>query len=205
MKFEEINKRFTAAAAEWMAKGWHINTGSMGGHQGEIAKLDLTDGTEVIRILLNGTSTEPVRFEDMRYRVPYIALTVGKVTDGVTPNSPNSWPTAWNQNLEVISEERFYRIGERSGWYGTLEDAVTQQVRHEARLEAREVGEDRLIGCRNPAEDEKARRIALAYVRRQPRHRSARLRDVRCVKKTESDGKARYAIVLNSGLSFTLR
>lgn len=53
MKFIDINREFTAAASSYMAQGYYINAGTMGGSQGEIAAIDLTNGTEIIRVLLN--------------------------------------------------------------------------------------------------------------------------------------------------------
>ena len=52
MKFIDINREFTAAASSYMAQGYYINAGTMGGSQGEVAHIDLTNGTEIIRVLL---------------------------------------------------------------------------------------------------------------------------------------------------------
>ena len=49
MKFIDINREFTAAANSYMAQGYYINAGTMGGSQGEVAHIDLTNGTENIR------------------------------------------------------------------------------------------------------------------------------------------------------------
>lgn len=49
MKFIDINREFTAAANSYMAQGYYINAGTMGGSQGEVAHIDLTNGTEIIR------------------------------------------------------------------------------------------------------------------------------------------------------------
>ena len=48
MKFIDINREFTAAANSYMAQGYYINAGTMGGSQGEVAHIDLTNGTEII-------------------------------------------------------------------------------------------------------------------------------------------------------------
>ena len=52
MKFIDINRKFTAAVSSYMAQGYYINAGTMGGSQGEVAHIDLTNGTEIIRVLL---------------------------------------------------------------------------------------------------------------------------------------------------------
>lgn len=46
MKFIDINREFTAAASSYMAQGYCINAGTMGGSQGEVAHVDLTNGTD---------------------------------------------------------------------------------------------------------------------------------------------------------------
>ena len=75
MKFIDINREFTAAANSYMAQGYYINAGTMGGSQGEVAHIDLTNGTEIIRVLLttfnNYLGTECVE------------LVVGRVKDDI--------------------------------------------------------------------------------------------------------------------------
>ena len=48
MKYADINKKYTATVAEYLANGYTINTRTMSGSQGDYAHIDLTDGTEVI-------------------------------------------------------------------------------------------------------------------------------------------------------------
>ncbi len=47
MKYIDINQKFTAKVAEYIAKGYTINTATMSGSQGEVAHVDLTDGKQV--------------------------------------------------------------------------------------------------------------------------------------------------------------
>lgn len=53
MKFIDINRKFTAAVSSYMAQGYYINAASMSGSQGEIAHIDLTDGKQIVRVLLD--------------------------------------------------------------------------------------------------------------------------------------------------------
>uniref|UniRef100_UPI003FEF6566 hypothetical protein n=1 Tax=Gemmiger formicilis TaxID=745368 RepID=UPI003FEF6566 len=53
MKYIDINQKFTAKVAEYIAKGYTINTATMSGSQGEVAHVDLTDGKQVVRVLLD--------------------------------------------------------------------------------------------------------------------------------------------------------
>lgn len=50
MKYIDINQKFTAKVAEYIAKGYTINTATMSGSQGEVAHVDLTDGKQVVRV-----------------------------------------------------------------------------------------------------------------------------------------------------------
>lgn len=146
MKYIDINKRFTAIVAEYMAKGYTLNTRTMGGSQGEIANIDLTDGNEIIRVLVcsfhewDNTSLDGVE------------IIVGRPTDKVEPNSLVDHVTIWNNRLEVITVERFYQVGEgryNKKFYGTKDEAKAAQKIRYARWAARE-------GNRKPQEMSKA-------------------------------------------------
>ena len=58
MKKSEIMKIFTAKVAELMAQGMWINGETMRGTQGEICKVDLTDGQRLVRVLLADGRTD---------------------------------------------------------------------------------------------------------------------------------------------------
>lgn len=123
MRYSDINKRYTEIVAEYIAKGYTINTATMSGSQGETAKIDLTNGTEVIRIMIDS-----FRRWDRESRVTWEGheIIVGKATDEVEPNSESAWETIWNGKLEIISKETFYKIGENRNdevFYGTKEEA----------------------------------------------------------------------------------
>lgn len=119
MKFAEINKRYTEIITEYMAKGYTINTATMGGSQGEIAHIDLTDGNEVIRVLVENVYGS--------WKCPECTnIIVGKCTDKVKINSDDNWDTIWNGHLEIIRCEKFYVIGrnQKTGRkFGTKEEA----------------------------------------------------------------------------------
>lgn len=123
MRYSDINKRYTEIVAEYMAKGYTINTATMSGSQGETAKIDLTNGTEIIRIMIDSFR----RWDRERhFNWEGHEIIVGKATDEVEPNSESAWGTIWNGRLEVISKECFYKIGENRNdevFYGTKEEA----------------------------------------------------------------------------------
>lgn len=78
MTYEDINNRFTEIVAEYIAKGYTFNTSSMGGSQGEIANIDLTNGKEIIRVVVSS-------FNNWRESVEGVEISIGKSTDNVRP------------------------------------------------------------------------------------------------------------------------
>lgn len=134
MKYIDINNKFTAAVNGYLAKGYHFNTATMGGSQGEIAAVDLTNGEEIIRVVLN-------KFYPEHTFSNAIELLVGRVKESerVTPDSPDDWRVVWNQRLETISSEKFYDISRRNrsnSFYGTEEEAITAEKKRSARYYA---------------------------------------------------------------------
>lgn len=136
MKFIDINREFTAAANSYMAQGYYINAGTMGGSQGEAAHIDLTNGTEIIRVLLKGFSDYTEMVTDGG-----IELIVGRATDDVHPNKANEYRTVWNDRLEVISSEKFYKLsGSRDDepFYGTEDEAKAAMEKRFSRYTSRD-------------------------------------------------------------------
>ena len=105
MKFIDINREFTAAANSYMAQGYYINAGTMGGSQGEVAHIDLTNGKQIVRVLLDRFS----EWEDYN-QLGGLKLVVGITTDNVKPNDNQRRDVIWNNRLEVISCEKFYEV-----------------------------------------------------------------------------------------------
>lgn len=179
MKFAEINRQFTEIVTEWISKGYTVNTATMSGSQGEYAKIDLTNGSEIIRVLLDKDGKPVTRIGDRFYSFEIVKLIVGRVTDQIAPNSPSVWDTVWNEHLEIISCEEFYEIGRnrREKWYGTKAEAIAQQDKQMERSEARNVSQRTEFD---------AAAIVLPFVKRQPKARSTKLHEITKVTKTVS-------------------
>lgn len=127
MKYVDINKHFTEIVSEYIAAGYTLNTASMNGSEGEISKVDLTDGKEILRVLVR-------RFDDCEslFNLTGVEITVGRVPeeDRVTPHDDSSWFTPWNNHLEQLRQERFFQVGEsqRGGkFYGARQEAEAAQ------------------------------------------------------------------------------
>lgn len=102
MKYIEINRKFTEAVSNYMMQGYTINTNTMRNHGREIAAIDLTNGSEIIRVLLTTDLDDDFR--------EFYELRIGKVktADQIAPNSSKTSQVIFNNNLEVISSENMY-------------------------------------------------------------------------------------------------
>lgn len=198
MKFSEINKAFTAKVAEWMAKGYHINTATMEGHQGEIGKIDLTDGKEIIRINLASGSEivhEGKNGVVRSYWLDYVELTVGRDTCKIEPDGDWSMRTLWTNDLAVVETCRWYVIGKtrRGKWYGTKDDAIACKDKAIRRRCARRMNDD------SAELGDAAKKAVLSYVRRQKGCATCKLADIKVFREN-----GRYKVKAR-GKSFTLR
>lgn len=154
MKYADINKQYTATVAEYLAKGYTINTRTMCGSQGDYAHIDLTDGAEVIRIMVD------TFHEWTDISLDGLEIIVGRADSEVVPHSENDYHTLWNNNLDIISKERFYEVGAdrcHGKFYGTLEDATAAQRRRFQRYMSRH--QDSRSQDINPKAMEIAKRI----------------------------------------------
>ncbi len=126
MRLKEINQRFTEIVADFISKGYIINTTTMNGSQGEISKIDLTDGVEIIRVVVD-------TFSDWRNDIEGVSITVGRAWGAGKPHTSDG-VTIWSNKLEILHVEQFYKIGEsrKSGnYYGTEKEAkAATAVRH---------------------------------------------------------------------------
>lgn len=156
MKFAEINAIYTKTVTEWLNKGYTINTDTMSGSQGEVAKIDLTDGKEIIRIML-------ARFSE-GFIARGVEVVVGRAhEDNVKPNTYDGWSTIWTNHLEILSEQRFYQISERRNGekiYGTMAEAeAAYEIQRQRRI-ARECEPGSVYST------EKAKEIARRFISR---------------------------------------
>lgn len=181
MRFEEINRKYTEKVAEYLAKGWTINTGTMNGSQGELAAIDLTDGEKVVRILLERANGYGEWWYE-GYR-----LVVGVATDDVRINNDSTWDTIWNNNLDIIEEETFYKANSRSDWYTTAEESKENCKKTMERY-GNKRSEDKDIDF-----GDNGAKIVLGFVRSQYRCGRATAKDIKVVKKVR-DGKVRWYV-----------
>lgn len=119
MYFSDINKRFTDIVAEYIGNGYTINAATMCDIEEEIAKVDLTNGNEIIRIQLRPEYSQSDKVE-------FISLEVGKCPVNILPNYHNNLYHIRRSTLEILECEQFYQVGEKRdgrAFYGDYDHA----------------------------------------------------------------------------------
>ena len=197
MKKTTVERMYTAKVAELLNQGWHIHTSTMPGHQGEIAHVDLTDGSEIRRALLCREMTWGR--SDADFYGHKIIILVGKNTDRIWPGWDS---TLWNNHMEVCSQIELAEIQEPDryhpeGWYTDMATArEIQRIRNERRA-ARRIPTEKALGAAFKS-------IALRWVRKQPRMKTTKLEDITKVARyTNRDGSTGFKIEAK-GKTFTL-
>ena len=197
MKKTTVERMYTAKVAELLNQGWHIHTSTMPGHQGEVAHVDLTDGSEIRRALLCREMTWGR--SDADFYGHKLIILVGKNTDPIWPGWDS---TLWNNHIEVRSQIELAEIQEPDcyhpeGWYTDMATAQDiQRIRNERR-EARRIPTEKVLGTAFKS-------IALRWVRKQPRMKTTKLEDITKVARyTSRDGSTGFKIEAK-GKTFTL-
>ena len=183
MKSKEINRIYTETVAALIAKGYQIHTATMSGSQGEIAHIDLTDGKEILRVLLNREGF----YDDSPYS-DRVTLTVGRCTDELRVRGfRHGYATIWNDRLEILFEIAWVEIDE--DWFVTPEEAKPLGELRFARWKRR--------SCRSAEYHQMPdayKPAALRWLKKQPRMKSCKIEDItKLTKVTYSDG-FRYEI-----------
>lgn len=119
MKRAELNAIFTAKVAGYLNEGYTINTGTMSGSQGEIAHVDVSNGKEIVRIVMDESIDAGFN------RV--VTILIGRNTDRVLPLSDKE--TIWNNRLETIEKIEFFKVSEN--WFvGTSDTERIHELRN---------------------------------------------------------------------------
>lgn len=112
IKMEDINKTYTEIIGEYISRGYWIYTKTMSGSQGEIAKIDLTNGKHILRIWINDRRDTNVGDKDEWLYVDLIEIIVEEFDDFRNR-------TLWNKEGKVLNTFTFYRIGSKNRVYVT--------------------------------------------------------------------------------------
>ena len=161
----EIDRLFTAKVTEYVSKGYYVHTRTMGGSQGEVAHIDLTNGVELLRVLL-----------DRQFDIDtgdQIVLRVGRNAEALNSD------TIWNHRLETLEERAFSKVSKN--YYVAPEEYPAIRAKRLARYAARDNAACVDLG-------EKAKEIVLPFVRRQSKCKRAKLSDIENVRKSVNRG-----------------
>ena len=204
MKFADINKELTEIVADYISRGYVINTNTMQClTPNELGKVDVTDGKEIIRILLEEFRKEAEDFEEngRTPRVNGVRLVVGRATENHLKAHSRTLDSIWNHRLDILFEHKFYRVGDwDSDWYGGIVDAVAREAKHRKRLRNSWDGEYVLFG-------ENAKAIVLPFLRRQKNCKTATVKAItRVAKRVRPDcpGKSVEYAVTYKGREFVM-
>ena len=198
MKFAEINKMFTEIVNEYISKGYYINTGSMGGSQGEVAKVHLTDGKELICVYIDYTCNKKVIYAENTHFLKAIEIVVGRsnAVDVIDERTP--FATVWFHELEIIKTKIFYSVGSRNEIYTTdVSEAIVCEEKRYNRGMRRSRRSNILF---NSAE---AREIAKRYIKRKAGYKRVSVDEIHIVKNiNEKTNRANYAIIYKGEVIF---
>ncbi len=197
MKSTEINAIYAAKVAQFLNAGYQINTNTMNGSQGEIAKIDFRKGNEVIRVLLH---QETIWGENFR-TAEAIVLTVGRCDDERVINASGFGRDAiiWNERLDVIEKRIFFKIGSRrdADWYLEGEEGEAAMEKYYVRLRAKydlERVEEARIRTKDITSDE-VRKILLPAVRRHLGKPNMKMNRIAKVTRSWNNNRFEYTVV----------
>ncbi len=131
---KDIRRAFTEKINNYLAQGMEISVRTMSGSQGEISKVDLTDGKYIYRVRLDRESK--MFDEDFFYGYcDTIELTVEKFEDSGR-NEFDMWETLWSGKGELIETHTWYSLDrDKTAFVDSMEE---MERIFKARVERRE-------------------------------------------------------------------
>lgn len=198
---KDIENIYTDIVREYLDNGYRIYYSTMGGSQGEIAKIDLTNDKEVIRILLE-SKNECYRDNPVHKHIDlnYFTIIVGRNTDKLIGDT--FFDTIWNGHLELISELRIYKIGRKNNsFFGTKQEAIDAMCKYYERLKFKSFdwADERI-----EINSDEAKRIVLPFVKRQYKCKSATVKDIEKIEKIITKGNKVYYLVYVKGKKYKM-
>jgi len=197
LKMEQLNNRFTQVVSNWLNMGYSFNVAAMSGHQGEIGKVMLTNGTYTLAIYLHEEAVEDADVE-LRWERE-VRLTVEQFNDSRNYDR-NIGTDYWLGRGIVIAEEHFYRISERGCSKNVYTDSKeefiksheVQKARMNVRFDTERKAERKELKIKNARE--MARVIAI--VANKTGRKRVNTENIRKIeKRTWSNGVSKYYII----------
>ena len=197
MKKQEIRRIYTQKVTELLNQGYTIFPDTMSGCQGEIAHIDLSNGSEILRVLL--TRGACYDRDEGGYWGDTICLMVGKAAPDTRICTGWRDSTIWNNRLEPRFEIEWADLSEgRKEWYTDLEEGRrVMQLRRERYLRNRNERRETLGYAFKSA--------ILHWLRKQPKMKTCKLEDIEKMERVwNEDGKRRFEITAK-GKRYTIR
>ena len=170
MTIKDINKLFTDKMLEYINDGYVVNTNTMGGTQGETAKVDLTNGKYIIRLYVD------IKSENL---INYLHIIAERVK--LTKKYKHGWDnTIWNGHNEVIFDKSFFAV-DYGRYYVYVESDEYKEIK--AKRKQRYEYEYRHRNTKIYFDNPKAKSIALKLVKKNPRTKTIKEKDIDCVYK----------------------
>lgn len=201
MKHTDIEAIMSAKVAEYIEKGYILSTTTMSGHQGEVAKVDVKKGNEIIRILLTSESSW-----DDEGIIQKTTLVVGRAQDKVRSSRPfdTMATTIWNNRLDIIEETVWYSMDSSADYFS--EDKAEILAQHEKHMERYRI-RTALDGMKvAKLTSEAAMQIALRFIHRQPKCSRIKMIDIASIRRFSSSeyDKMHYVVKMVNGKSFKI-
>ncbi len=196
MKKQDIRNIYTQKVTELLNQGYTIFPDTMNGSQGEIAHIDLTNGSEIIRVLLERELLWS--HIDDGFHGDAVILTIGRAAADTWVG--DAWNgTIWNNRLEHSFQIKWAELsGRREGWYVDLDEAA--RVGHIQRERY-----TRKQALRRETLGDAFKSTALRWLRKQPKMKTCRLEDIEKMERVWNDeGKRRFEITAK-GKRYTIR
>lgn len=202
MKHNDIEAIMSAKVAEYITNGYILSTTTMSGHQGEVAKVDVKKGNEIIRILL----TSETAWSD-EGTIQQTKLTVGRAQDKVRSSRPfdTMATTIWNNRLDIIEEMVWYSVDSSADYFS--EDKAEIIAQHKKQIKRWRIREAcRELRISKLVTSDKAKEIALPFVRKQRGEKRAKAEDIENIFRvlaSEYD-KMHYSVKMKNGKTYKI-
>ncbi len=177
---KDIEMMFTNEVAAYMAMGYRVNASTMGGTQGELASIDLTNDKDIVRVLVD---REHIDCRD------YLFIAVYKMDSKKMVFRSGFNNTMWTSKMELVKKTSWRQIS--ANFYCT--ESEYAEMRDKIR-ERRNRRYERYVGRQEKKLDERASKAVLSFIQRQPRCKTAKAKDINVTKVVYSDGEVAYRV-----------
>jgi len=196
MQKQDIRNIYTQKVTELLNQGYTIFPDTMGGSQGEIAHIDLTNGSEILRVILErGLLWSHI---DDGFHGDAVTLTVGKAAEDTWIG--DRWDgTIWNTRLEPRFQIKWAEIkSARDGWYTDLDEAARIGHIQRERYHRRSMIRREELGTAFKS-------VALRWLRKQHKMKTCKLEDIEKMERVWNDKGHRSFQITAKGKRYTLR